>query len=117
MRYRFGLRAALGAAGAVLMVGTAAAPAVASAGAARPAPVGGAQLGGRGVLVSYPSRKVPKLPKVNASAFVIADAGTGQVLAAKDPHGWFRPASTLKVLTAITLIPALNPSAAVVATK
>ncbi len=69
------------------------------------------------MLVSYPSRKVPKLPKVNASAFVIADAGTGQVLAAKDPHGWFRPASTLKVLTAITLIPALNPSATVVATK
>jgi D-alanyl-D-alanine carboxypeptidase (penicillin-binding protein 5/6) len=48
---------------------------------------------------------------------VIADASTGQVLAAKDPHGWFRPASTLKVLTAITLIPALNPSATVVATK
>jgi serine-type D-Ala-D-Ala carboxypeptidase (penicillin-binding protein 5/6) len=60
---------------------------------------------------------VARLPKVNASAFVIADASTGQVLAAKDPHGWFRPASTLKVLTAITLIPALNPSATVVATK
>ena len=69
------------------------------------------------MLVSYPSRKAPRLPRVNASAFVIADASTGQVLAAKDPHGWFRPASTLKVLTAITLIPALNPSATVVATK
>jgi D-alanyl-D-alanine carboxypeptidase (penicillin-binding protein 5/6) len=80
-------------------------------------PVGGAELGGRGELVSYPARKVARLPKVNASAFVIADASTGQVLAAKDPHGWFRPASTLKVLTAITLIPALNPSATVVATK
>jgi len=112
MLHRFGLRAALGAAGAVLMVGAAAAPAVASAG-----PVGGRALGGKGVLVSYPSRKVPRLPGVSASAFVIADAGTGQVLAAKDPHGWFRPASTLKMLTAITLIPALNPSATVVATK
>jgi serine-type D-Ala-D-Ala carboxypeptidase (penicillin-binding protein 5/6) len=41
----------------------------------------------------------------------------GQVLAARDPHGWYRPASTLKVLTAISLIPALNPDATVVATK
>jgi serine-type D-Ala-D-Ala carboxypeptidase (penicillin-binding protein 5/6) len=37
------------------------------------------------------------------------------VLAAKDPHGWFRPASTLKVLTAITLMPVLAPDATVVA--
>jgi serine-type D-Ala-D-Ala carboxypeptidase (penicillin-binding protein 5/6) len=116
MLHRFGLRAALGAAGMALMVGAAPAPALASA---RPgaAPVGGGQLGSKAVVVSYPSRKVPRLPKVNASAFVIADARTGQVLAAKDPHGWFRPASTLKMLTAVTLIPVLNPAATVVATK
>jgi len=54
---------------------------------------------------------------VQASAFVVADAGTGQVLAAKDPHGWYRPASTLKVLTAIALIPVLNPNATVVASQ
>ena len=58
-----------------------------------------------------------RLPPVRASAWVIADAGTGQVLAAKDPHGEFPPASTLKVLTAITLIPLLNPHAEVVATR
>jgi len=52
-----------------------------------------------------------------ASAWVIANAGTGQVLAAKDPHGEFGPASTLKVLTAVTLIPLLNPDAMVVASK
>ena len=69
------------------------------------------------MLVNYPSGSVPRLPKIKASAWVIADAGTGQVLAAKDPHGWFRPASTLKVLTAISLIPALNPNAMVVASK
>jgi D-alanyl-D-alanine carboxypeptidase (penicillin-binding protein 5/6) len=39
------------------------------------------------------------------------------VLAAKDPHGWFLPASTLKVLTAITLMPVLNPNATVVTTR
>jgi D-alanyl-D-alanine carboxypeptidase (penicillin-binding protein 5/6) len=44
---------------------------------------------------------------------VIANARTGQVLAAKDAHGLFPPASTLKVLTAIALIPRLNPNATV----
>ena len=113
------MRSVLAAAGAVLAAAAIAAPAA----AASPSPaaigpvIGGAQLSGRGVLVSYPSRAVPRLPKIKASAWVIADAGTGQVLAAKDPHGWYRPASTLKVLTAISLIPALNPNAMVVASK
>src|SRR5207247_3396211 len=61
--------------------------------------------------------KARPLPNVKASAYVIADAGTGQVLAAKDPHGWYLPASTLKVLTAITLIPVLSPNATVVTTR
>ena len=120
-------RFALAAASAVL----AAAAAVAPAAYASPIPpppaspaapaigpaIGGAQLAGRGVLVNYPSGQVPRLPKVTASAWVIADAGTGQVLAAKDPHGRYRPASTLKVLTAISLIPLLSPDAMVVASK
>jgi D-alanyl-D-alanine carboxypeptidase (penicillin-binding protein 5/6) len=79
--------------------------------------VGGPQLAARGVVVNYPSRSVPRLPNIKASAFVVADASTGQVLAAKDPHGWYRPASTLKVLTAVALIPLLNPDATVVASK
>lgn len=74
--------------------------------------IGGAQLGGTGVIVNDPpAAHVQKLPGVQASSWVVADAGTGQVLAAKDPHGEFRPASTLKVLTAITLIPQLSPTA------
>jgi len=113
------MRSVLAAAAALLAAAAIAAPAA----AASPSPaaigpvIGGAQLSGRGVLVNYPSRAVPRLPKIKASAWVIADAGTGQVLAAKDPHGWYRPASTLKVLTAISLIPALNPNATVVASK
>ena len=86
-----------------------------AAATAGPGPVGGALLAGHGVIVSYPAHRGIRLPRVAASAYLIADAGTGQVLAAKDPHGWFRPASTLKVLTAITLMPVLNPGAAVVA--
>ena len=81
-----------------------------------PQAIGGSLLSGRGVIVNA-APGVPRLPGVHASAFVIADAGTGQVLAAKDPHGWYLPASTLKVLTAITLIPVLNPDALVVASK
>jgi serine-type D-Ala-D-Ala carboxypeptidase (penicillin-binding protein 5/6) len=79
--------------------------------------VGGPQLASRGVIVDYTSRSVPRLPHVQASAFVVADAGTGQVLAARDPHGWYRPASTIKMLTAIALIPLLDPDATVVASK
>jgi serine-type D-Ala-D-Ala carboxypeptidase (penicillin-binding protein 5/6) len=79
----------------------------------RRGPVGGPQLGGRGVVVNYPAGHARKLPRVAASAYVIADAGSGAVLAAKDPHGWYRPASTLKVLTAVTLMPVLKPGATV----
>jgi serine-type D-Ala-D-Ala carboxypeptidase (penicillin-binding protein 5/6) len=82
---------------------------------AQVAPVGGPQLARRGVVVNYPAHGGRRLPKVPASAYVVADAGTGQVLAAKDPHGRYRPASTLKVLTAITLMQALSPDATVIA--
>ena len=125
--------AVLAAAGAALAAGAgapalAAAPAAAEAApasasssvASSPAPqaIGGARLADRGVVVSYPpGSTVAHLPNVQASAFVIADANTGQVLAARDPHGWYRPASTLKMLTAISLIPVLDPDATVVASK
>ncbi len=91
-------------------------------GAGRPAPpnaseVGGALLARRGVVVHYQRRGLRPLPRVPASAYVIADAGTGAVLAAKDAHGLYPPASTLKVLTAITMLPRLEPGAMVRATK
>ena len=83
---------------------------------ASPDTVGGAQLAGRGVIVAEPAGAA-RLPSVPTSAYVVADAGTGEVLAAKDPHGLLRPASTLKLLTAITLIPLLNPDAMVAASR
>ncbi len=76
--------------------------------------VGGPELAGRGIIVHYPAHGARRLPSVLASSYVIADAGTGQVLAAKDPHGHFLPASTLKVLTADALMPVLNSRATVV---
>jgi serine-type D-Ala-D-Ala carboxypeptidase (penicillin-binding protein 5/6) len=77
--------------------------------------VGGPLLAGHGIVVHYPGHGAPSLPDVPASAYLIADAGTGAVLAAKDPHGLFQPASTLKVLTAITMLPRLRPDATVIA--
>ena len=49
-------------------------------------------------------------------SYVIADMDTGQVLAAKNPHAWLLPASTLKTLTALVVLPALDPSTKVTAT-
>jgi len=54
------------------------------------------------------STPVPRAPKVAAASWLIADATTGQVLAAKHPHRQLKPASTLKTLTAITLLPRLD---------
>ncbi len=101
-----------------LVAGLTLAPALPAGAAARGRkPIGGPQLAGHGVIVNYPATQAKPLPKVKASAYVLADAGTGQVLAAKDPHGRYLPASTLKVLTAITLMPVLNPNATVVTTR
>src|SRR6516225_3720987 len=50
------------------------------------------------------------LPVVGAASWLVADATTGTVLAAKDAHGRFMPASTLKTLTALTVLPRLSKS-------
>ncbi|MFL6111734.1 MAG: D-alanyl-D-alanine carboxypeptidase family protein [Catenulispora sp.] len=58
----------------------------------------------------------PPIPAdVQAGAFVLADAATGAVLAERAPHQKLRPASTLKVLTALALLPKLDPAAVHVA--
>ena len=108
---RGGRAALLAASAAVLTVAAATAqPALAQA----PGAQGGAKLGGHGIVVNYPAHGARKLPHVPADAYVVADAATGQVLAAKDPHGHLPPASTLKILTTDTLMPVLNPDQSVV---
>ena len=69
--------------------------------------VGGDRLATTGLVVDAPG--AAPLPKVTAAAYLLADLTTGEVLAAKDPHGRLRPASTQKVLTALTLLPRLDP--------
>ena len=65
-------------------------------------PVGGGRLGECGLIIPKGS---PPLPSdISAGAWLIADLDTGEVLAAKDPHGRYRPASTLKLLTAQVML-------------
>ena len=76
--------------------------------------VGGPRLAGRGVIL--PGRTRPLPANLTARGWVLADLDTGAVLAARDPHAKYLPASTLKILTALTLIPRLNKKSRVVAT-
>jgi D-alanyl-D-alanine carboxypeptidase (penicillin-binding protein 5/6) len=76
--------------------------------------VGGPRLATRGVVVAAGA---PPLPAgLAAAGWLVADAGTGAVLAARDPHGRYYPASTLKTLTLLTLQPLLSPRRIVVGT-
>ena len=62
-------------------------------------PVGGDALGGCGVITAPGT---PPLPNdISAESWLVADIDTGDVIAAKDPHGRHRPASVIKVLVAM----------------
>ncbi|GAA2550364.1 DUF5136 domain-containing protein [Streptomyces fimbriatus] len=67
--------------------------------------VGGARLGQPGTQVNLASG-VPVLPKgLSARSWIVADAESGDVLAAHNAHWRLAPASTLKMLFADTLLP------------
>ena len=70
-------------------------------------PIGGPQLAGPGVVVNL-GPGVPAPPAMPGASFLVADMGTGQILAARGAHTRSLPASTLKVLTALTVIPRLD---------
>lgn len=65
-------------------------------------PVGGDALRGCGVIVAADTPPVPQ--DVSAEAWLVADLDTGEVIAARDPHGRHRPASIIKALTAMAAI-------------
>ncbi|MEV7785998.1 D-alanyl-D-alanine carboxypeptidase [Streptomyces sp. NPDC088106] len=67
--------------------------------------VGGARLGQPGTQVNL-APGVPVLPKdLSARSWIVADAESGEVLAAHNAHWRLAPASTLKMLFADTLLP------------
>jgi D-alanyl-D-alanine carboxypeptidase (penicillin-binding protein 5/6) len=66
------------------------------------APLGGDALSGCGVITAPGT---PPLPgDISAEAWLVADLDTGEIIAAKDPHGRHRPASIIKVLVAMQSI-------------
>lgn len=64
-----------------------------------------------------PGPEADPLPEVFARSWVLADAETGAILAEKKMDTPRRPASTLKVLTALTLLPRLDPDQTYVVRK
>jgi D-alanyl-D-alanine carboxypeptidase (penicillin-binding protein 5/6) len=67
--------------------------------------VGGEALGSPRIVTG---NGAPPAPAVSAAAWVVADADTGEVLGARNAHGRYLPASTLKTLTAVALLPELD---------
>ncbi|WP_346282579.1 serine hydrolase [Pseudonocardia sp.] len=74
-------------------------------------PVGGPEMG------ACAETGTAALPQVGAAAWVLADLDSGAVLAARAPHARHRPASTLKVLTALVALRRLDPDAVVAGTE
>jgi len=61
-------------------------------------PVGGDALSGCGLITAPGTPPVPN--DISADAWLVADLDSGDIIAAKDPHGRHRPASIIKVLVA-----------------
>jgi D-alanyl-D-alanine carboxypeptidase (penicillin-binding protein 5/6) len=65
-------------------------------------PLGGDALSGCGIITAPGTPPVPE--DISADAWLVADLDTGDIIAARDPHGRHRPASIIKVLIAMQAI-------------
>ncbi|SHG01001.1 D-alanyl-D-alanine carboxypeptidase (penicillin-binding protein 5/6) [Jatrophihabitans endophyticus] len=70
-------------------------------------PVGGTQLLGRGEVLPAGTKRSALPADITAQAWMVTDLDTGRVVAARDPHGRYQPASIQKVLTTVALLPVL----------
>lgn len=75
--------------------------------------VGGEALGSTGLVLPD---DMPAPTGLTAHGWVLADLDSGDVLAARDPHGRYYPASTLKTLTLLALYDEVDPATVVTAT-
>ncbi|MFF2088853.1 D-alanyl-D-alanine carboxypeptidase family protein [Nocardia sp. NPDC058176] len=78
-------------------------------------PIGGQRLGECGVVL--PEGAPPLPADISATAWMVSDLDTGRVLAAKDPHGRYRPASTIKVALAIVALRSLDLDEVIIGTQ
>ncbi|MCA4753798.1 serine hydrolase [Mycolicibacterium fortuitum] len=77
--------------------------------------IGGEALSSCGVITAPDT---PPLPNdVSAEAWMVADLDTGDIIAARDPHGRHRPASIIKVLVATAALNELNLNKLVAGTQ
>jgi D-alanyl-D-alanine carboxypeptidase (penicillin-binding protein 5/6) len=88
----------------------------AEATASQDPPVGGAELTGVTTVVHVPAG-VPQPPALPAKGYLLADLTSGQVLVAHDVHRRLLTASTMKVLTALTLLPRIDQNLVYTATR
>ncbi|MFD4462363.1 D-alanyl-D-alanine carboxypeptidase family protein [Nocardia sp. NPDC058480] len=77
--------------------------------------IGGQRMGDCGVVVPDGAPPVPA--EISATGWMVSDLDTGRVLAAKDPHGRYRPASTIKVALAIVALRSLDLDKVVIGTQ
>jgi len=89
---------------ALLLIGLGAAPA-----AAEERPVDGP-----GTYIASDAGPLPTT--LTGTSWLVADLDSGEILAAKDAHRRLLPASTIKVLTALTLIPRIERTSKVIPT-
>ena len=78
-------------------------------------PVGGPLMGGCGLVLPAGAAAPPA--GISATSWLVADANSGEVLAARNPHARHRPASTIKLLTALLAADRLPLDRVVVATQ
>ncbi|OBG85596.1 D-alanyl-D-alanine carboxypeptidase [Mycobacterium sp. E802] len=77
--------------------------------------IGGEALSSCGVITAPDT---PQLPNdVSAEAWLVADLDSGDIIAARDPHGRHRPASIIKVLVATAALNELNLNKLVAGTQ
>jgi D-alanyl-D-alanine carboxypeptidase (penicillin-binding protein 5/6) len=76
--------------------------------------VGGEALYRAGLVVDDAA---PPLPPSAVDSFVIADLDSGEVIAAQDAHEQLPPASTMKMLTALTVLPRIELDTVYTATR
>ncbi|MBL1075025.1 D-alanyl-D-alanine carboxypeptidase [Nocardia sp. 2] len=77
--------------------------------------IGGKALSGCGLVLPKGAPAVPE--GISATAWMVSDLDTGKVLAAKDPHGRYRPASTIKVLLAAVALRTLDKNKVIIGTQ
>lgn len=77
-------------------------------------PIGGDRLGECGIVADPAAGPTPA--DLTSLGWLIADLDSGAVIAAQDPHGRYRPASTIKVLLALVALEQLDLAAPVTAT-